>query len=635
MARIYAFKTSFTSGEMSGYMSGRGDLSSYDNGASKLQNIFVMPTGGINRRAGLRYVDTLASEGRLVTFEFNTEQVYLMVFRENVIDIFKNGVKEATINATPWTLAQIKSINWVQSADTLLVVHPDVKPKKITRDKAGTWSIVDWTYFVKDKVKYQPYHKFANDEVTMAASGTSGSITLTASAAVFDLTKHVGTRFRLQKKEVEITAVASATSATALVKATLAATAASKDWEEQAFSDVRGWPTSICYHQDRMVIGGSRDLPNRLWMSKSSDLVNFDLATGLDDEAIEFSILSDQVNAIRAVFSGRHLQIFTSGAEWMVTGEPLTPSNIQLKRQTRVGSPLDRTVRPSDVDGATVFVSRIGDELREFLFTDSEQAYRSGDLATLSRHMVNTPQDQEYDSPRRHMHIIMQDGTMSSLTLYRNEKVSAWSQQLTAGKFVSLALVGSIVYCLVERAGRFFIETFDDDYNVDAGLKGTSTTAKSTWSGLNHLDGRTVKIVADGAPVRDSIVVAGAITLSEPASSVEIGLGFTHIIQPLPHYTANPSGGTQGGRMRPVSFTFRLLNTSALRIDVGTGLQDIPFKRFGKNVLDQPDPPFTGDKTVRAFGWRLGSVEPLWRIEQDTPSSFTLLSVASEVSLNG
>lgn len=635
MARIHSFKTSFTAGEVSSEIAGRGDLTAYDNGAGKLRNIFVLPTGGIYRRAGLRYVDTPAGDGRLVAFEFNTEQVYLMVFREGAVDVYKDGVKETTIADTPWTLEQTKSMVWVQSADTLLITHPDVKPKKITRDKAGTWSIVDWAYFKEEEVIYQPFHKFVDDEVTLAASATSGTITLTASADVFDTTLHIGTRFRLQKKEVEITAVASATSATALVKETLSATAASKDFEEQSFSDVHGWPASVCFHQDRMVIGGSRDLPNRLWMSKSSDLFNFDLATGLDDEAIEFAILSDQVNAIRAVFSGRHLQVFTSGAEWMVTGEPLTPANIQLKRQTRIGSPPDRTVRPCDVDGATVFVSRIGDELREFLYTDAEQAYRAGDLALLSRHMVNTPLDQDYDKTRRHLHIIMSDGNMSSLTLFRNEKVSAWSQQVTFGKFLSVALVGDDVYVMVDRNGTFMIEVFDDDYHVDSGLKGSSDVAKTVWSGLDHLEGQTVKIVADGSPVEDDIVTSGSVTLKEPANTVEIGLAFTHVIEPLPHTIMNPNGGTQGGRLRPVSFTFRIRETSSLRLDVGNGFQDVPFKRFGAGVFDQPLAPFTGDKTVRAFGWRIGNVDPLWRIEQDTPSSFTLLSVASEVSLNG
>lgn len=87
---------------------------------------------------------------------------------------------------------------------------------------------------------------------------------------------------------------------------------------------------------------------------------------GLDDEAIEFAILSDQVNAIRAVFSGRHLQVFTSGADFMVTGDPLTTANMKLKRQTRTGSPTGHYIPPRDVDGATLFVARNGRKLREF-----------------------------------------------------------------------------------------------------------------------------------------------------------------------------------------------------------------------------------------------------------------------------
>ena len=112
-------------------------------------------------------------------------------------------------------------------------------------------------------------HKFADEAVTLTASATVGTITLTASTDVFD-PAHVGGRFRLGNKEVEITTFTSATSAQALVKETLTATIATKDWEEPAFSTLRGWPATLTFHQDRMVIGGSRDLPNRLWFSKSA-----------------------------------------------------------------------------------------------------------------------------------------------------------------------------------------------------------------------------------------------------------------------------------------------------------------------------------------------------------------------------
>src|SRR5690606_37118816 len=121
---------------------------------------------------------------------------------------------------------------------------------------------------------------------------------------------HEGTRLRVKGKEVEITDFDSATVVTVNVIEDLPDTDPTIDWFEQAFSAVRGYPANVAFHQDRLVIGGSRDLPNRLWFSQSGDLFNFDLGEGLDDEAIEFSILSDQVNAIRGIFSGRHLQVF-------------------------------------------------------------------------------------------------------------------------------------------------------------------------------------------------------------------------------------------------------------------------------------------------------------------------------------
>ena len=130
MTRIREIKTTFTAGEVSEELLGRGDLRAYENGALKLRNVFINPTGGITRRAGLRFIDEAAGEGRLIAFEFNTEQTYLLVLTNTQIDVYLNGVKEATI-ATPWTSEQIKQLAWTQSADTLLLTHPDVPPKRL------------------------------------------------------------------------------------------------------------------------------------------------------------------------------------------------------------------------------------------------------------------------------------------------------------------------------------------------------------------------------------------------------------------------------------------------------------------------------------------------------------------------
>jgi hypothetical protein len=633
MARISINKSNFTAGEISPRLLGRGDLTAYANGASTLRNVFIQPTGGLDRRSGLRYLATAPGDGRLVGFEFNANQIYLLVFTDQQVDVFRDDVKVADFPA-PWTLSQVAAINWTQSADTLLVVHPDVPPKKMTRTSDANWTVSDWTFHEADDRIFQPHHKFAGNDVTISASATSGTVTLTASADVFDA-GHVGVRFRLADKEVEVTAVTSSTAATALVKETLSATATTKDWEEQAYSAVRGWPASVCFHQDRTVIGGSRDMPNSLWLSKSADLFNFDLGEGLDDEAIEFAILSDQVNAIRAVFSGRHLQIFTSGAEWMVTGSPLTPANIQMHRQTQIGSPTDRTVPPRNVDGATLFVPRAGPELREFLFADMEQAYQSADLAMLAHHLLGKTRDQDFDKSARLFHMVLDNGNLASVTIYRAEQVTAWSRQETQGSFKSISVVGEKTYALIERGGSFMIEVFDETLNVDSGLTGSDATAKTNWSGLDHLEGETLKVVADGAVHADVVVSSGSVTLDQPASTVEIGLGFSHIVEPLPPMSGAGGVGKTGGPVRPVSITFRLYETAALRLDTGRGFQEISFKRFGSSILDSSPQPFSGDKTIRAFGWRKDGTKPLWRIEQDTPLGFSLLSIATELSANG
>lgn len=516
--------------------------------------------------------------------------------------------------------------------DTLLLVHPDASPKKLLRNSLGAFVLEDWNFFSVNNVIQQPYYKFADSAITLTPSATTGAITLTASAPVFEAA-HDGIRLRVGGKEILITAVNSPTVVTADVIEPLAAITPTIDWAEQAFSPVRGYPMTVAFHQDRLVLGGSRDMPNRIWFSKSGDLFNFDLGTGLDDESIEFAILSDQVNAIRGIFSGRHLQVFTSGAEWMVTGDPLTPTSVQLNRQTRVGSRADRYIPPVAVDGATIFMARNGNEVREFLYTDVEQAYQATDLALVSRHILGRPVDQDFDSLRRLLFVVRDDGKFASVTIYRAEQVTAWTLHETQGMVKSVAVVGDDVYLLVQRNNAYFIEEFSDELNLDSALTGEAGTPVAEWSGLDHLEGMTVSIVADGVPVDDQTVTGGIITLSEPATTVEVGLPYTHIIEPLPPPAFGE--GSLARKLRLVEAVFRVKDTQALRLDLGRGLRDVALRQLGEDdILDAPPPTVSGDIRVRGLGWQKQFSDPLWRIEQSAPLPFTLLSVMTELKIN-
>jgi len=633
MPRVRSIKTNFTSGEISRRLLGRADLRAYENGALALKNVFIHPTGGVTRRAGLAFADRARGPGRLVAFEFNTEQAYLLAFSDGKIDVYQGDDRIATITA-PWTEAQLLQITWTQSADTLLVCHPDVAPKKLTRTGPTAWTLSDWTWFSENEALRQPFYRYADPAVTLQPSGITGPITVTASAAVFQ-TGHDGVRLRIGGKQVQITGVLSATQAQATVKETLASTAATTHWDEAAFSPVRGWPLSAAFHQDRLVIGGGRDVPNRLWLSRSADLWNFDLGTGLDDNAIEFGILSDQVNAIRAVFSGRHLQIFTSGAEWMVTGDPLTPQSIQLRRQTRIGSPTDRVIPPRDVDGATLFISRNGREVREFLYTDTEAAYQANDVALLANHLVNSPRDQDYDQGRRLLLVVMGDGTVGALTVYRTEEVTAWTRLVTDGQIRSVAVVGDDAYFLVDRGnGVWTVERLDDDLHVDGGLAGESAAPADVWTGLGHLEGRAVTVVADGVVRLPATVTTGAIIIDPPACRVEAGLSFPHEIEPLPPNLLNVPTA-EGSALRLVEVAFRLEETAALNVDIGRGPYELPLHAFSAAGLSGAAPPLiSGERRLKALGWVRDPTKPLWRIVQDAPLPFTLLSVTMDMKVN-
>ncbi len=225
------------------------------------------------------------------------------------------------------------------------------------------------------------------------------------------------------------------------------------------------------------------------------------------------------------------------------------------------------------------------------------------------------------------------DGKFASLTVFRAEAVSAWTLHETDGLVKSVSVVGDDVFMLIERGGAYFIEQFDAALHLDSALSGSVGSPASVWSGLDHLEGRSVSIVADGVVVADQVVTGGMITLAEAASTVEIGLPYTHVIEPLPPNEIGKVGG--GRKLRLVEGIFRLEGTAALRLDLGRGAQDIALKQLeGGGVLDVSALLVSGDVKVRSLGWQRDGTAPLWRIEQSAPLPFTLLSVTAEIKVN-
>ena len=629
MTRAFVSQTNFSAGELEPRMLGRTDLRSYENGAAKLRNVVVDTTGGVRRRSGMAYVTTAAGPGRLVALEIGSDLAYLLAFSDFQVDIYRDGVLRDTV-ATPWAQGELAQIAWAQLDDSLLITHPEVPPQRLRRQSDTVWSIAQWSFAeTEDGVTAEPFARFAGPEVKMQSSATTGTVMLDTTDDVF-VAEHLGGIVRMKGKQILLTNIQMATEAVGLVLQDLDDTGPTTDWDELAFSEARGWPVSVSFHQGRMVIGGSRDLPNGLWFSKSGQPFNFESAVGDEDEAISFRLAADDRPAIRALISGRNLQVFTSTSEWVVTGVPLTPANVEVQRQSRIGSPADRQVPPRDVDGATLFTARNGHELREFLFVDTEQAYQAADLALLARHLVRNPVDQAFDQKRRLFLIVNEDGSLATIAIYRNADVAAWSLQETDGRVLAIAVVGDETMLLVDRPGGVQIEQLDDQLMVDAGLRLSQSPPALVWTGLGHLEGQEVALVADGLVLERTTVAGGQVVLDAPASDLVVGLPYRHVIEPMP---ATLSGG-QDPVYRPVRVSLRLLETQSLRIDTGDGLRDLPLHTIGGGPKDSSPAPFTGDRALRALGWRRGADQPPWRIEQDTPLPCALLSATTEVKVN-
>ncbi len=629
---MLSVKTNFTSGQISENLLGRGDLKIYENGARRLENVIIEPTGGVARRNGLAYVEEISGAARLIPFEFNREQVYLVAVLSDKIRIYKNDVCIKEL-ASPWVGQDISQLSWTQSADTLLVVHSEVAPKQITRNDNEEWKIEDWQFVVSDNgFVNMPYYNFHKNKVTLYLTSDGSIYHFTTGVDIFS-PDYIGCYIRMNSGLAKITGYVSPREITGDIVANMDSWNPSTTWEESAFSKVRGWPSTVTFHQNRLVIGGSKSLPNHLWMSKSSDLFNFNLGKGLDDEAIEFTILSDQVNAIRDVVSSRHLLVFTTGAEWMVSGDPLTPGNIQLNRQTTVGSYTKSHVYPQQMDGATIFVSANGCQLREFLYADIEQAYQAKDITLLSNDIVRNPVDSAYSPDSSVLYIVLEDGTISALTYYRTEQVNAWSKLKTEGNFKTVAVVGSDIYFCIERNGHYYLEKFQEELYSDMGKILKSATPKKNWEGLDYLNGREVYVTADGYNLGKKIISNGQLELENNASVITVGIGYEHIIEPLP-YMVESSTPHSPKAYRVIYGVFRILDSQTFCIDIGNGYFSVPMNKISKEQkLDAAPNIFSGDILLRSLGWIKDLDKPMWSIKSDEPNKFILLSVVNEIKI--
>lgn len=221
---VRVFQTNFSAGEVDPLMRARTDSAAHKNGAKKLRNVAMLTTGGIARRWGTRFTGSkLPGKARLVKWEFSAGERYVVALSATTATFYSEaGAQVAQLTGCPWSEAIVFQLRVAQAADTMILAHPTMQTQVIRRTGLTSFAREAFAFArsVNGNKVYQPYYKFASDDTTLTPSGATGSIVLLANGPVFEA-GHVGTRFRWHGVEMEITAVASSTQATATVKGEL------------------------------------------------------------------------------------------------------------------------------------------------------------------------------------------------------------------------------------------------------------------------------------------------------------------------------------------------------------------------------------------------------------------------------
>lgn len=643
MALLRQFYTNFTAGEITPLLSSRVDSNAYKNGTKSLKNFRILSQGGIRRRGGLRYLQELSDiPYQAEPYVYDEDEAYILLFSNtqlDVVDISDPTNLATTVTSCAWTTAMIGELQVAQSGDTMIVTHPDMPMQEITRTSASTFTVTEFDFEHDGTAHYEPFYRFVDPAVTITPQNSNtGSQNFTASSSIFS-SDWVGEHIEYTDSagtvvHITVTAYVSGTVVTGNFSAAVANTNARDTWAEQVFSARHGYARSVMFHDQRLIFGGSRDLPNHLFMSKTGEYHNFDIGTGLDDESIQIQIAENQVSEIKSLSSFRHLAIFSSEQELYVptdNNRPLTPTNIAIKKQTSYGS---GDVSPVEFDGAVVFLTKSKGAVREFVFSDISQAYNSDALTLLSPHLIGTPtqmvsQREASDQVEAYLYLVNEAGKMPVFMSIRKEQLQGWAEWSTQGKFKNAVVVNRRVYVVCERTinGSTFtsLELLDNQYHTDSALKLTSGSATTDWT-IAHLPNTEV-VVKSGNYAMGTYTTnaSGELTLTAAVDEVEIGLNFTPTITTLPPEFQLQDGISVGQKRRIVRAVIDLNET----LNVKTKGTTLLIRRVTDDFSAEPT-PVTSRKEVYLLGW---SAEGTVTITQDQPLPITINGLLLEVEV--
>ena len=406
---------------------------------------------------------------------------------------------------------------------------------------------------------------------------------------------------------------------------------------EDVWSSTRGWPRSAAFHEGRLYFGGSKSRPNTIWGSGVINYFDFNAGTGLDDESVEATINTNQLNTIVNLFSGNDFRIFTTGGEFVIlqgTNEPITPSTFFVRPQTRLGSKAGIPIE--ELNGASIFIQRQGKSINVFQFGDTTASYQVQNISALSSHLLKNPVDMaarraaSTDESDRLFVVNGTDGSMAVYSILVGQNVIAPSRFVTDGEYIAVGVEVADVYVIVKRtvngSDNYMLEKFDPNLTLDSVKSGGAASSVT----MDQLQGETVQIIRDGVLEPEQVVPASpyTITFASPAtSSYQVGLNYTVTARTMPAEPVLSSGSVQGFKKRIIQVDAIVNSTKDMTIN---GKQ-VSFRNFGEDVLDSPVEPFTGIKTVHGLLGYSGTGQIT--ISQNVPLEMIVLGLEYRLSV--
>lgn len=423
-------------------------------------------------------------------------------------------------------------------------------------------------------------------------------------------------------------------------------------WSFSEFDSARGYPSRVKIFRERLALFRRTSA----WLSVAGDFEDFSSRDGADVTPA-MSITLPYVSSYEVIWADTvgDLIVGTVRDEVSIgelsSSEALGPANIKPDQQTANGS---RPVRPVRVNDSIVFVTRSGRKVRELRFSFESEGYATVELSVLAEHMTSgrIVQMDYQREPHSIIWLCMSNGDLIAFTFNREQDVLGFSRHPIAGGNVETVACGQspdgerdelwmivrrevspgVVKRYIEYMERDFIAsegmTLDDAFFVDSGLTlevvGPPVT---TVTGLDHLEGLTVTVVADGAVQSDKVVSLGQITLDTAAARVvHVGLDFTARLIPMRPEGGYEIGTAQGKTKRIGDIKLRVQDSAAGRVGIDGGVtEQIRFPESGLYTGDTEEIPWPE-------GWE---TDGYMLIERDEPLPLTVCAIMPEFKVTG